>query len=133
MLRPHLGSKLISAPLTFGVHCRTLLDEERCGRMIANPVKSTCTTTTPQISERAGVNACLHSLHGKIDPSKLAAGAVLRAKRLQYVDGGGRLHSVLSRWWDLQKPGSFGVLFVRWGFGASYRSKVRWRWASRLD
>ena len=53
MLRPHLGSRLVSAPLTFGVHCRALSGEERCGRMIANPVKSTCTSTTPQLSERA--------------------------------------------------------------------------------
>ena len=27
MLRPHLGSRLVSAPLTFGVHCRTLSGE----------------------------------------------------------------------------------------------------------
>ena len=59
MLRPHLGSRLVSAPLTFGVHCRTLSGEERCGGMIANPVKSTCTSTTPQLSERAGADACL--------------------------------------------------------------------------
>ena len=45
--------------------------------MIANPVKSACTSTTPQLSERAGGDACLLSLHSKIDPSKLAAGAVL--------------------------------------------------------
>ena len=77
MLRPHLGSRLVSAPLTFGVHCRTLSGEERCGRMIANPVKSTCTSATPQLSERAGADACLLSLHSKIDPSKLATGAVL--------------------------------------------------------
>ena len=65
MLRPHLGSRLVKALLTFGVHCRTLSGEGRCGRMIANPVKSTCASVTPQIV-----------------PSKLAAGAVLRAKRL---------------------------------------------------
>ena len=58
MLRPHLGSRLVSAMLTYGVRCRTLLScEERCGRMIANPVKSTCTSTTPQLSERAGGDA----------------------------------------------------------------------------
>ena len=28
MLRPHLGSRLVSAPLTLGVHCRTLSGEE---------------------------------------------------------------------------------------------------------
>ena len=59
MLRPHLGSRLVSSPLTLGVHCRTLSGEERCGRMIANPVKSTCTSTTPQLSERGGADACL--------------------------------------------------------------------------
>ena len=59
MLRPHLGSRLVSAMLTYWVRCRTLSCEERCGRMIANPVKSTCTSTTPQLSERAGGDACL--------------------------------------------------------------------------
>ena len=77
MLRPHLGSRLVSAMLTYGVNCRTLSCVEQCGRMIANPVKSTCTSTTPpQLSERAGADACLYSLHSKFDPSKLAAGAV---------------------------------------------------------
>ena len=71
MLRPNLGSRLVSAMLTYGVRCRTLFCEERCGRMIANPVKSPCTSTTPQLSERAGGDACLVSLHSKIDPSKL--------------------------------------------------------------
>ena len=56
--------RLVSAPLTFG-------------RMIANSVKSTCTSTTPRLWVRAGDDACLSSLHSKIDPSKLAAGAVL--------------------------------------------------------
>ena len=37
MLRPHLGSRLVSALLPYGVRCRTLSCEERCGRMIANP------------------------------------------------------------------------------------------------
>ena len=59
MLRPHLGSRMVSAPLTFGVHCHTLSGEERCGRMIANPVKSTYTSTTPQLSQRADADACL--------------------------------------------------------------------------
>ena len=48
-LGPHHGSRQVSVPLTFGVHCRTLSGEERCGRMIANPVKSTRTSTTPQL------------------------------------------------------------------------------------
>ena len=55
MLRPHLGSRLVSAVLTNGVSCRTLSCKVRCGHMIANPVKS----TTPQLSERAGGDACL--------------------------------------------------------------------------
>ena len=56
MLRPHL----VSAPPTFGAHRRTLsAGEKRCGRMIANPVKSTCTSITSQLSERAGADACL--------------------------------------------------------------------------
>ena len=84
MLRPHLGSRLVSAPLAFGVDCRTLSVEERCGRLIANPVKSTCTSRG-----LGSADACLQSLHSKIDPSKLAAGAVLR-ERSGYVIGGGR-------------------------------------------
>ena len=76
MLRPHLGSGLVSTLLAYGVRWRTLSSEERCGRMIANPVKSTRTSTTPQLSERTGADACLQSVHSKIDPSKLAAGAV---------------------------------------------------------
>ena len=59
MLRPHLESRLVSAQLTFRVHYHTLSGEERCGRMIANPVISTGTSTTPQLSERAGTDACL--------------------------------------------------------------------------
>ena len=82
MIRPHLGSILVSARLTFGVHCCTLSREERCGRR-TKPVKSTCTSTTPQLSERAGADACLSTLHSKIDPSELAAKGVLRARRLR--------------------------------------------------
>ena len=59
MLRPHLESSLVSALLTYGVRRHTLSYEERCGRMIANPVKSTCTSTTPLLSERAGGDAYL--------------------------------------------------------------------------
>ena len=59
MLRPHLGSRLIKAMLTYGVRWRALSYEELCGRMIANPVKSTCTSTTPQLSERADADACI--------------------------------------------------------------------------
>ena len=67
MIRPHLRSRL-----TFGVHCCTLPREERCGRR-TNPVKSTCTSTTHQLSERAGADECLSTLYCKIDPSELAA------------------------------------------------------------
>ena len=59
VLRPHLGSRLVGALLTYGVRRRTLSCEERCGRMIANPAESTCTSTTPLLSERAGGDACL--------------------------------------------------------------------------
>ena len=34
MLRPHLGSRLVSALLTLGVRRRTLSCEERCGRRL---------------------------------------------------------------------------------------------------
>ena len=81
MIRPHLGSRLVSVRLTFGVHCCTLLREERCARR-TNPVKSTCTSTTPQLSECADADACLSTLHSKIVPSELAAKRVLRARRL---------------------------------------------------
>ena len=54
-------------------------------------------------------------------------------ERGDYVVRGGRLLSVLSRRRDLQKPNSMEVLPAfrgrgadrRWGFGASYGSKVR--------
>ena len=61
---------MVGARLTFGAHCCTRPREERCGRR-TNPVKSTCTSTTPQLSERAAA-----------DPSELAAKVVLRARRL---------------------------------------------------
>ena len=72
MIRPHLGSRLVSVRLTFGVHYCTLPREERCARR-TNPVKSTCTSTTPQLAERAGADPCVSTLHSKIDPSELAA------------------------------------------------------------
>ena len=81
MIRPHLGSRLVSVRLTVGVHCCTLSREERCGRQ-TNPVKSTCASTTPQLSERECADACLSTLHSMIDPSELAAKGVLRARRL---------------------------------------------------
>ena len=81
MIRSHLGSRLVSTRPTFGVHCSTLSREERCGRR-TYPVKSTCASTTSQLSERAGADACLSKLHSKIDPSELTAKGVLRARRL---------------------------------------------------
>ena len=45
-------------------------------------MKSTCTSTTPQLSERSDADACLSTFHSKIDPSELAAKGVLRARRL---------------------------------------------------
>ena len=71
MLRPHLGSRLVSAPRTFGVNCRTLSCEERCGRMNTNPVISTCTSTNLQLSELAEADACLLLLHGVSVPGLL--------------------------------------------------------------
>ena len=79
MIRPHLGSRLVSARLTFGVYCCTLSHEERCARR-PNPVKSTCTSTTPQLSERANADACVSMMYSKIDPSELAAKGVLRRR-----------------------------------------------------
>ena len=58
-IHPHLGLRLVGARLTFG------------GRR-TNPVKkSTCTSTTPQLSEHAGLVACLSTLYTVrwIDPS----------------------------------------------------------------
>ena len=57
--------------------------------MITNPVKSTCTSTTPQLSERVGAGCVPTALsfHSNIDPSNLAAGAVLRAKTLSHLRG----------------------------------------------
>ena len=52
MIRPHLGSRLVSARLTFGVHCCTLPREERCGRrtnpptICASPRRSAEKTST---------------------------------------------------------------------------------------
>ena len=67
-----------------GKYCRTLSCEERCGGMIGNPVKSTCTSTTPQL-----LNWC--------------------CERIGYVIRGGRLLSVLNRRRDLQKSNSIEV------------------------
>ena len=44
----------------------------------SNPVKPTWTSTTPQLTERTGVDVCLLYLHSRIDPSELAAKALLR-------------------------------------------------------
>ena len=127
MLRPHLGSRLVSTLLVaYGVRCRALSCEERCGRMIANPVKSTCTSTTPQLSERAGADA---SAFNRCAARLIPLSWLLErcGERGDYVIRAGRLLSVLSRWRDLQKPNSIGVLSAflgrgadrRWGLGAS--------------
>ena len=52
MLLPYFGSRLVSTLLACGVPCLVR-------HMFANPVKSACTSTTPQLSERAGGDACL--------------------------------------------------------------------------
>ena len=125
MIRPHLGSRLLSARLTFRVHCCTLSREERCARR-TNPVKSTCTSTTPQLSERAGADACLSTLHSKIDPSELAAKGVLRARRLcclrreaafspESAAGSSEAGSCRSPFCSSSRRGADR----KWGFGAS--------------
>ena len=68
MLRPPTKIKTgRSARLYYGIRWRTLLFEERCRRMITNPAKSTCASTTPQLSECSGVDACLIVLHSKLN------------------------------------------------------------------
>ena len=52
MLRSHLGSRLVSTLLAHGVRCRTLSCEERCGRMIANPVISLHIDHSPALGAR---------------------------------------------------------------------------------
>ena len=44
---------VINTVLTYGVRCLTLSCEERCGRMIANPVKSACRSTTARMIPRS--------------------------------------------------------------------------------
>ena len=124
LLRPHLGSGLVSASLTYGIRCRSLSCEERCGRMIANPVKSSCTSTTLQLS--------------KIDPSKLAVGAVLRARRLRHLkretafSSGSTARSSEARYerslYRISREGADR----RWVFGAT-RAKVRRRRAGCIN
>ena len=112
MLRPHLGSRLVSKMPAYGARCRALSCEERCERMIANPVKSTCTSTTPQLSERAGADA---SAYNRCTARLIPRSWLLErcGERGDYVVRGGRLLSVLSRWQNLQKPNSIGVLSGR--------------------
>ena len=134
VIRPHLGSRLVSVRLTFGVHSCTLSREERCGRR-TNPMKSTCTSTTPQLSERAGADACLSTLYSKIDPSELAAKGVLRRRRLCCL----RRETAFSpeSAAGSSEAGSYRSPFCassgrgadrRWGFGASLLQGCR-RWA----
>ena len=98
MLRPHLGSRLVSAPQS---------SEKQCG-CVGMP--------TPELSERAGGDACQQSLHSKIDPSKLAAGVVLQARRLCRL----RRETALSPESAAGSSGA-GIIGGVWGFGASYR------------
>ena len=58
MIRPHLGSRLVGAKMTLEVHCCIPSPEERCGRR-TNPLKSTCTSTTPKLSEHAVADPCV--------------------------------------------------------------------------
>ena len=67
MIHPHLGSRLVSVRLAFRVHCCTLSREERCARR-TNPVKSTCTSTTPQLSERAGADCAFQRCTARMIP-----------------------------------------------------------------
>ena len=94
--------------------------------LIANPVKSTCTSTTPQLSERAGADASAYNRW----TARLIPRSWLQERcgeRGDNVVRGGRLLPVLSRRRDLQKPDSIGVISAflgrgadrRWGFGAS--------------
>ena len=84
-------------------------------------MKSTCTSTTLQLSERAGADACLSTLHSKIDPSVLAVRGVFRARRLSCL----RRETAFSpeSAAGSSEAGSFLLLFGgadrRWGFGAS--------------
>ena len=74
------------ARLTLDTQSCTLPREKRYARR-TNPVKSACTSTTHKLSERAGVDTCVSTLHSKIDCSELAAKMVLR-ERLCYVRSG---------------------------------------------
>ena len=126
MLRPHLGSRLVSRLQAYGVRCCTLSCEERCGRMIANPPLPS--SRSARVAIRAN-NRCTARM---IPRSWLLERC---CERRGYAIRGGRLLSVLSGRRDLQKSKSIGVLSAflgrgadrRWGFEASYRSKVRWR------
>ena len=85
MIHPHLGTKLVSARLTFG-------DVE------LTQWNQVLHITTPQLSKRAGADACLSTLYSKIDPSEQAAKRVLRVRRLCWSRR------------DLQKPDPIEVL-----------------------
>ena len=118
MIHPRLGSRLVSARLTFGVHCCILPREERCARR-TNPVKS----------ERTGADACLSTLHSNIDPSELAAKGVLRARRLCCLRRETASESAVGS----SEAGFYRSPFCtssrrgadrRWGFGASLYYRV---------
>ena len=84
------------------------------------------TYKTPQLSERAGADACLSTLHSKIDPSELAAKGVVRARRLcclrretafspESAAGSSEAGSSRSPFCSSSRRG----IDRRWGFGAS--------------
>ena len=85
MIHPHLRTKLVSAGLTFGGVELTQRNQ-------------VLHITTPQLSKRAGADACLSTLYSKIDPSEQAAKRVLRVRRLCWSRR------------DLQKPDPIEVL-----------------------
>ena len=62
--------------------------------MIANPVKSTCTSTTPQLSERAGAMRAYNRCTARLIPRSWLLERC--GERGEYVVRGGRLLSVLS-------------------------------------
>ena len=83
-----------------------------------------CTSRFP--AERAGADACLSTLHSKIDPSELAAKGVLRARRLcclrretafspESSAGSSEARSYRSPFCSSSRRGADR----RWGFGAS--------------
>ena len=121
MIHPHLGSRLVSARLTFGVHCCTLPREERCGR------RTKPSEINLHIDHSPALGACHSTLHSQIDPSELAAKGLLRARRLCCLrrETAFSLESAAGS----SETGSYGSLFCnssrrgaesRWGLELPY-------------